>query len=130
MAGSSGEPLAVKLGIRAFSRLQLRGALAELQPLPEGVSFVGAQARQTDCVLLFATTALELSRSFHKAAAVLPPAGQLWVAWPRRAAKVPTDLTENEARRSGLAEGLVDIKVCAVTQVWSGLKFVRRMKDR
>lgn len=134
MAGYSGKPLVAKLGIKPSSRLQLRGAPpefpAELRPLPKGVSFVGAQARQADCVLLFATTALELSRSFHKAAAVLPPAGQLWIAWPKRAAKVPTDLSENEVRRIGLAEGLVDIKVCAITEVWSGLKFVRRLKDR
>ena len=81
-------------------------------------------------MILFATSTLELSRAFRKAAAVLPPAGQLWVAWPKRAAEVATDLSANEVRRIGLAAGLVDIKVCAMTEVWSGLKFVRRLKDR
>jgi hypothetical protein len=134
MTGYSGKPLVVKLGIKASCRLQLRGAppgfTAELQPLPDEVRFVGAQAKQADCVILFATRILELSGAFRKAAAVLPPAGQLWVAWPKRAANVPTDLSENEVRRIGLAAGLVDIKVCAITEIWSGLKFVRRLKDR
>ena len=134
MVGYSGKPLVAKLGIKPHSRLQLRGAppgfAAELEPLPDGVSITGARAKQADCVLLFATTALELSRVFPRAAAILPPAGQVWVAWPKRAAKVPTELSEAEVRRIGLAGGLVDIKVCAITEVWSGLKFVRRLKDR
>jgi hypothetical protein len=64
------------------------------------------------------------------AANALTPAGMLWVAWPKKAAKIPTDLTEDRVRDYGLAAGLVDVKVCAVTDVWSGLKFVRRLKDR
>jgi hypothetical protein len=134
MAGYSGKPLVAKLGIKASCRLQLRGAPpgfpTELQPLPDDVRLVGAHAKQADCVILFATSVRELSSGFRKAAAVLPAAGQLWVAWPKQAANVPTDLNENEVRRIGLAAGLVDIKVCAVTEVWSGLKFVRRLKDR
>lgn len=134
MAGYSGKPLVAKLDIKASCRLQLRAAppgfLTELQPLRDDVRLVGAQAKRADCVILFATSVVELSGGFRKAAAVLPAAGHLWVAWPKKAAKVPTDLSENEVRRIGLAAGLVDIKVCAVTEVWSGLKFVRRLKDR
>jgi len=134
MAGYSGKPLVAKLGIKASCRLQLRGAppgfAAELQPLPDDVRLVGVQSKQADCVILFATSIVALSRTFRKAATVLPPAGQLWVAWPKRAAKVATDLSENEVRQIGLDAGLVDIKVCAITEVWSGLKFVRRLKDR
>ena len=67
---------------------------------------------------------------FAPAAATLTPAGMLWVAWPKKASKVPTDLIENRVRTHGLAGGLVDVKVCAVDEVWSGLKFVRRLGDR
>jgi len=71
-----------------------------------------------------------LEKAFRQAVPLLPPAGMLWVAWPKKASKVETDLTEDVVRRIGLAAGLVDVKVCAITEIWSGLKFVRRLKDR
>jgi hypothetical protein len=71
-----------------------------------------------------------LMAEFARLAKLLGPAGMLWVAWPKKASGVATDLNENDVRRIGLAAGLVDVKVCAVSEVWSGLKFVRRVKDR
>ena len=130
----SGKPLIRKLGVKPGHRLVLRGAPngfeTELRPLPEGVALGGHGARTADCVLLFSTSGAHLEKAFSKAVPLLPPAGMLWVAWPKKASKVETDLTEDVVRRIGLAAGLVDVKVCAVTDIWSGLKFVRRLKDR
>jgi hypothetical protein len=83
-----------------------------------------------DGVLLFAPVVAALEAALLPAATALTPAGMLWVAWPKRAAKVPTDLTEDRVRAFGLAAGLVDVKVCAISEIWSGLKFVRRLEDR
>jgi hypothetical protein len=134
MAGYSGTPLVAKLDIKPGVRMRLLGAPPGFQEtlaqLPEGVTFVGPRARQVDWVLLFGATARELSRDFPRAAALLPAAGILWVAWPKQAAKLPTDLREDVVRRIGLQGGLVDVKVCAISDVWSGLKFVRRLRDR
>lgn len=79
--------------------------------------------------MLFAKSKEELADVDHRAQQ-LAPAGMLWICWPKKSSGVPTDLTENVVRDIGLATGLVDVKVCAVTDVWSGLKFVRRLKDR
>ena len=134
MAGYSGTPLPKKLGITEGSRLSLVGAPAHvaalLEPLPASVRVETPRATQLDLVLLFAERAADLERRFAREAARLAPAGMLWVAWPKRAAKRPTDLTEDVVRRIGLEAGLVDVKVCAVDEVWSGLKFVRRLRDR
>jgi hypothetical protein len=81
-------------------------------------------------VVLFATAVADLVAAFPAWTARLAPAGMLWVAWPKKAAKVATDLTEDRVREVGLAAGLVDVKVCAISAVWSGLKFVRRRADR
>jgi hypothetical protein len=80
--------------------------------------------------VLFVTAKTDLEMRFPKAADRLAPAGMLWVAWPKKASGVPTDLNENIVRDIGLAAGLVDTKVCAIDDVWSGLKFVIRLKDR
>ncbi|HSE46156.1 MAG TPA: hypothetical protein VLA89_12590 [Gemmatimonadales bacterium] len=88
------------------------------------------RARAADCVLLFSISSAHLEKTFRRVVPLLPPAGMLWVAWPKKASKVETDLTEDVVRRIGLAAGLVDVKVCAITDIWSGLKFVRRLKDR
>ena len=101
-----------------------------LMPLPDQVTFVTSRAKQADCVLLFVTAAEMLRQSFSSLATKLPPTGLFWVAWPKKAAKVATDLDENVVRRIGLDAGLVDVKVCAIDDTWSGLKFVRRLKDR
>jgi hypothetical protein len=106
------------------------GFEAELRPLPEGVVFSAPRARSAHCVLLFSTSSAHLEKTFRQTVTLLPPAGMLWVAWPKKASKVETDLTEDVVRRIGLTAGLVDVKVCAVTDIWSGLKFVRRLRDR
>jgi hypothetical protein len=80
--------------------------------------------------MIFVKTAGELKKNFPSFAKQLAPAGMLWVSWPKKASGVATDLNENEVRKIGLEVGLVDVKVCAVSEVWSGLKFVIRMKDR
>ena len=134
MPGYSGKPLIAKLDVKPGHRVLVKGAPnefeAELRPLPEGVVLVAPRARTADCVLLFSTSSAHLEKAFRQAVSILPPAGILWVAWPKKASKVATDLTEDVVRRIGLSAGLVDVKVCAVTEVWSGLKFVRRLKDR
>jgi len=130
MAGYSGKPLVEKLGVKAGHRVALVDAPAgfapALEPLPDDVAFVGPRATGVDVVLLFAREAARLEPAFAAAARRLATGGMIWVAWPKKAAKQPTDLDENVVRRIGLAEGLVDVKVCAVTDVWSGLKFLRR----
>jgi hypothetical protein len=83
-----------------------------------------------DVIVFFATEMGEVARRFAELAAALDPAGGLWVAWPKKAARVPTDLSETIIREIGLAAGLVDNKVCAISEVWSGLRFVRRLADR
>ena len=132
--GYSGKPLAQKLGIKPGHRVALVGAPAgfapALEPLPEGARVAAGHAGgAADVTLLFATRAADLERAFGTAARALPRGAMLWVAWPKKAAKQPTDLTEDVVRRIGLATGLVDVKVCAVSEVWSGLKWVHRIAD-
>jgi len=134
MAGYSGTPLAKKLGIKDGFRVALVGApdgfRSELGELPHGVSFVSSVQNQLDLILFFAKTRSELTRNFAMLAARLAPAGMLWIAWPKKASGVATDLADYHVRQIGLDFGLVDTKVCAVNEVWSGLKFVIRVKDR
>lgn len=112
MGGYSGKPLPVKLEIKPGQRALLDGA----QPYEVG--------------LLFAPDLRRLRRRFEPLASDLSTAGALWVAWPKRASGVSTDLTENVVRDHGLDCGLVDVKVCATDDTWSGLTFVRRLSDR
>jgi hypothetical protein len=134
MAGYSGTPLVQKLGIKPGARLHLINAppdfAATLGPLPAGVEQVGAAAKELDVAVLFVKDQAVLAERFPKMAGRLAGAGMLWVAWPKKASGVPTDLTENVIRDIGLAAGLVDTKVCAIDHVWSGLKFVYLLKDR
>ena len=134
MAGYSGTTLARKLGIKPGSRVALvraPGGFDEtLDPLPEGVR-VRTQARaHQDVVVFFATRAAELDRRFEALARAVQPDGGLWIAWPKKTSCVATDLRESVVREIGLAHGLVDNKVCAVDDVWSGLRFVYRVSDR
>ena len=133
-AGYSGTPLVKKLGIKEGFRVALVGApdgfRGELNELPDGVSFVTSLATQLDLILFFAKTQSELTRHFSTFAAKLAPAGMLWIAWPKKASGVATDLADYHVRQIGLDAGLVDVKVCAVNEIWSGLKFVIRVKDR
>jgi hypothetical protein len=132
--GYSGTPLVQKLGIKPGHRVRFPGAprdfKATLGTLPPDVRLVSARTANVDCVVLFATTMSDLEQRFAPTARTLAPAGMLWVAWPKKASRVPTDVSENRVRDIGLAAGLVDVKVCAIDNVWSGLKFVRRLKDR
>jgi hypothetical protein len=132
--GYSGTPLASKLGLKEGFAVALLGAppgfRRGLVPLPPRISWHGALRPRLDCVVLFVPDLATLEARFAPAAASLAVAGMIWVAWPKKASKVPTDLTEDRVRAHGLACGLVDVKVCAVDEVWSGLKFVRRLADR
>ena len=132
-AGYSGASLARKLGIVAGTRVLLVGAPGgfDLGPAPGDVSVHRRRGRGSyDVVVLFCPTQRALNTRFSELVGALPPAGALWACWPKQASGVPTDLTENAVRDHGLAVGLVDVKVAAVDAVWSGLKFVRRIRDR
>ncbi len=133
--GYSGTPLPKKLGIKPEHAVLLAGAPATfvLGPLPEGVEVergTNGRHERFDVVLGFCPDLATLLRSFGSWKAALGPASALWVAWPKKASKVTTDLTEAGVREHGLANGLVDVKICAVDQVWSALKFVYRTADR
>lgn len=133
MAGYSGTPLPKKLGIKDGARVAIvsapNGFDRTLGKLPKGVS-VRRQARPSVNVLLFfATRRSELSRRFATMARAIEDDGGLWIAWPKRTSGVATDVTENVARKIGLDAGLVDTKVCAIDDTWSGLRFVYRIAD-
>ena len=133
MAGYSGTPLAKKLGIKAGFNLRFvnaPGALEKELDLPANVTVNSRARKPVDLVLLFVTTRRELARTFSSYAAKLTPSGMLWICWPKKSSGVASDLTDNVVRQLGLAKGLVDVKVCAVDETWSGLKFVFRLKDR
>jgi hypothetical protein len=134
MAGHSALPLPKRLGITEGTRLALlaspAGFARTLAPLPEGVE-VRTQARgRLDVIVFFATRRRELARRFPAMARALEPAGGLWVAWPKKASGVATDLTFEPVQEIGLESGLVDNKVCAIDDTWSGLRFVHRLADR
>ena len=132
-AGYSGTPLPAKLGLRPGSRVLLDGAPPDLslEPLPAGVTVHRRPGRQPyDVVLLFTPDAARLLDRWPALVPRLGTAGRLWVCWPKKASGVRTDLTENVVRDHGLAHGLVDVKVCAIDATWSGLAFVRRLRDR
>ena len=134
MAGYSGTPLPKKLGIKPGARLALLNAPEDfdgtLGELPEAVTKRKTARGPLDVMLYFTTTQADLARRFESLAAALDPAGGLWIAWPKKASGVPTDLTENVIRDIGLAAGLVDNKVCAIDDTWSGLRFVIRVANR
>ena len=101
---------------------ELRAALAECS--------IVKQADALDFVMIFTKSRADLTKEFVRIGKLLAPAGMLWVSWPKKSSGVETNVDENVVREIGLAARLVDVKVCAVTEVWSGLKFVRRVKDR
>jgi hypothetical protein len=129
-AGYSGTPLAKKLGIKAGHRLMLLGPPEgfAIPELPDGVTLV--TRGKADVIVSFHTERDDYERRLPRLRACLEPAGGLWIAWPKRASKVATDLTENVVREAALANALVDNKVAAIDQVWSGLRLVIRLKDR
>jgi hypothetical protein len=134
VAGYSGTPLLKKLGIKQGMRLALVAAPSDfsplLEPMPEGVRVTNAARGRQNVIVFFATRRNELDRRFGKLANALESDGGLWIAWPKRTARVATDLSENVVREIGLASGLVDNKVCAIDECWSGLRFVYRVDDR
>jgi hypothetical protein len=134
MPGYSGTPLPKKLGIKPAFRVSLLHAPAEvkieLKDALAGCRASNLAAGNLDFILLFAKNRAALEFELSGAARALAPAGMLWVAWPKKSSRVATDLLENTVRDAGLAVGLVDIKVCAVTDIWSGLKFVIPVKNR
>ncbi|MCI0486126.1 MAG: DUF3052 domain-containing protein [Blastocatellia bacterium] len=134
MAGYSGTALAKKLGIKEGFRIALIGAPSEFEKeigaLPAGAEIVSRRNKSIDLILFFAKTESGLTKDFAKLVAHLAPAGGFWVAWPKKSSGVPSDLSFAIIQKVGLASGLVDTKICAVNDVWSGLRFVIRLKDR
>ena len=134
MAGYSGKPLVAKLGIKPDTRIAIlnapKGYDRVLGKLPPRVTRRPSIVGPLDFVQFFTSEKQQLERRFAALARALAPAGMLWISWPKRSSGVATDLTEDVIRAIGLAHGLVDVKVAAVDDVWSGLKFVRRLKDR
>ena len=134
MAGYSGTPLPKKLGIKEGTRVALVNAPkdfeSELGELPDNVEFIKRPTKSLDIILFFVLNERALVRDFAKLAARLTANGMIWIAWPKKSSGVATDLTEPRVQRIGLDAGLVDVKVCAIDETWSGLKFVYRLKDR
>lgn len=132
--GYSGKPIVEKLGFKSGFRIALIAAPPEfpaaLGKLPDDVKIEGVRANDLDAILFFADRAATLEQQMPRAIARLTQAGMLWIAWPKKASGVATDITEDVVRRIALAAGVVDVKVCAITDVWSGLKLVRRLRDR
>lgn len=133
-SGYSGKPLASKMGIKPGQRIIIlhapEGYEATLGVLPDGVERVDQLEGTFDLIQYFVTGRAAYERDFPILRDRLTTAGMLWVSWPKKAAKMVTDLDENLIRDIGLGNGLVDVKVIAVDERWSGLKFVRRVKDR
>ena len=134
MPGYSGTPLPKKLGIKPPLTLVAIDAPREyrswLGALPAGVRIVSKPSKTLEAVHVFATKRAALRKSLEAFRRQLQPAGFVWVSWPKRAAKVETDITEDVVREIALPLGFVDIKVCAVSEVWSGLKLVIRKSKR
>jgi hypothetical protein len=134
MPGYSGTPLPQKLGIKEKLRVALLDMPAEvkseLKPALSSCQIANDGRGPLDFAMTFVKSQAELKKQFARMAKQLAPAGMLWVSWPKKSSGVPTDLDENVVRKIGLEAGLVDVKVCTVTETWSGLKFVIRMKDR
>ncbi len=134
MAGYSKTPLARKLGIRAGARIVLvrapEGFAESLDALPEGVRIGRRLSGRCGFVLAFCARRRDIDDLFERVLRVLERDGMLWVAWPKKSSGQQTDLGEADVRASGLDSGLVDVKICAVDETWSALKFVYRLTDR
>ena len=133
-AGYSGTPLVRKLGYKPGMRVHHVAApedfAALVGELPDGVRVLARPAGDLDLVMLFVTERAQLERRLPRLHAKLSQDGMVWVAWPKRASKVPTDMTEDVVRDVALPRGLVDVKVCAIDDTWSGLKLVIRKELR
>jgi hypothetical protein len=134
VAGYSGTPLAKKLGIKAGSTIHTVHAptnyAALVDPLPENVTLVQRPKPDLDLVHLFTKTRSELVELLDRYKTKIKPAGAIWVSWPKKTSGIPSEITEDTVREVALPMGLVDIKVCAVDDIWSGLKLVIRKENR
>ena len=134
MVGYSGTPLFKKLGIKAYHKVYLQNPpnnyLALLGGLPENVVFLDALNEKADLIHIFAERAEEMENALLTFKDEIVKNGSIWVSWYKKAAKLPTDITEDVIRNTALAIGLVDVKVCAVDEKWSGLKLVIRAENR
>ena len=134
MIGYSGTPLPKKLGIKTGFRLYVKNSPANyeelISPMPEDVQLMRRLSRELDMIHFFTKSQTELTANIEKFMARIKQDGMIWVSWPKKASKVPTDVTEDVIREIILPLGLVDVKVCAVDAVWSGLKLVIRKKNR
>jgi hypothetical protein len=134
MAGYSGTPLVQKIGIKPGHRIILRSHppsfLKDLGPMPDDAEHTEKLTGKANVIVCFTDRKAELEKNFGQLAGKLAPDGMLWISWPKKASGMPTDLTEDTVREIGLDCGLVDVKVCAIDNTWSGLKFVIRTKDR
>ena len=133
--GYSGTPLAKKLGIKPGTKLVVVGDVPTeykslLAPLPERVTIAGKGKPPLEAVHVFVTKRAELAKHVEHLRKALVPDGYVWISWPKKASKVPTNITEDVIREVALPLGFVDIKVCAVSEVWSGLKLVIRLTER
>ena len=132
--GYSGTPLARKLGIAANSRVVAKNApdgyARLLDPIPAGVLFEAEVTKATDLVHVFARQKTALQTELRDLRRSIKPEGVVWVSWPKKASKTPTDITEDTIRELALPLGFVDVKVCAVSEIWSGLKLVIRKELR
>jgi hypothetical protein len=131
-AGYSGTPLPRKLGIKPGHRIALLGAPDgfELPELPDGVQVKRRATGNADVIVTFHTRRAELERRLPALRALMEPDAGLWIAWPKRASKIETDITEDVLREIALPTGLVDNKVCAIDATWSGLRLVIRLEHR
>ena len=134
MAGTSGKPVVQKLGIKPGFCIFVDGLVTSYRDvvgeLPDGVSIAAAAKPPLDMVHVFATEAKGLAAKLRVYRKAIAPDGMIWASWPKKASGVATDVTEALVRETALANGLVDIKICAVNEVWSGLKLVIPVKDR
>jgi hypothetical protein len=133
-AGYSGTPLAKKLGIKAGASVAFLQAPPEFDatvaPLPDGVNVARTAGPGLDVVVFFTQARADLETSVDELKAAIAPAGGLWIAWPKRSSGVETDMTEDVVREVALPLGLVDNKVCAIDETWSGLRLVIRVTER
>ena len=134
-AGYSGTPLVKKLGIKPGIKALIvdepKAYFDWINPLPDGTKFLKkAPTGQVEFIHLFVTTLKDFSKQFKDGKKILAKDGMMWISWPKKSSGMATDLDENIIRDFGLKNGLVDVKVCAVDETWSGLKFMFRVKDR
>jgi hypothetical protein len=134
MSGYSGTPLVKKLGIKAHHKVYLQNAPANyrslLGELPEDVLFLNSLQEKADIIHVFVKSVAEMEAALFEFQNKIVPNGAIWVSWYKKASKIPTDVTEDIIRASALALGLVDVKVCAVDEIWSALKLVIRLANR